>query len=293
MYSLKSEIAVIGAGKISYSLVNALKKSGLNVSSVISRKNTSAEKLARKFKLKNYSDNLIDIPGSCEVFILAVPDIELKNIAADLLKLKLNFEKLLFIHLSGAENISVLKPLQRKNAGVASFHIMQSFPSRAVVDIKNCYAAIEPGNKKSERYLKALSGKLGVNSFIVKSKDKVYYHLAGVYASNFLSGNFSAVEELFNKTGNRGINSPELFLPIINTTLSNIKKSGAKKSLSGPVERGDVFTVKNHVKALKNDKILRGSYIAQTLNLLGLIKKRDKKLSPAQMEIEKYLKRLR
>ena len=83
-----------------------LKNPDLNISIVISRKKSSAKKLADKFKIKNYSDKLSEIPFDCKIFFLSVPDNELKKLAGKLAKQKLDFANSVFIHLSGSEDIS-------------------------------------------------------------------------------------------------------------------------------------------------------------------------------------------
>ena len=128
MFSLKSEIVVIGAGRVSYSLVSALVKSGLKVSSIISKRTSSAKALASKFKIKNYSSDFESILPDAKIFFLTVPDNQILSVAKKLSELNLDFRNSLFVHLSGAEDASVLKILQKKKAVVASFHIMQSFP---------------------------------------------------------------------------------------------------------------------------------------------------------------------
>ncbi len=61
MTKSKYNCVIIGAGKISHSITPALLKSGYNISQVISRKISSAKKLANQNKIKNYSDSLKDI----------------------------------------------------------------------------------------------------------------------------------------------------------------------------------------------------------------------------------------
>ena len=42
-------------------------------------------------------------------------------------------------------------------------------------------------------------------------------------------------------------------LPLIKTTLDNIHKSGTEQSLTGPISRGDVATIKKHLKILSEN----------------------------------------
>jgi predicted short-subunit dehydrogenase-like oxidoreductase (DUF2520 family) len=80
-----------------------------------------------------------------------------------------------------------------------------------------------------------------------------------------------------------------VFNPISEMTLKNIKEKDVQNAVSGPVARGDIKTVKKHLSALKNDKILRSNYILQSLTLLELLRKRDKKITLPQKELKNYL----
>ncbi len=293
MFNEKPNIAFIGAGKIAYSLCSALLKAGYNVTSVISRNKASAEKLARKFKIPFSSDNLKSLKQDVEIFFLTVPDSQIEKTSRALSKLDLDFQDLLFIHVSGALDISELKSLKKKKANTASLHIMQTFPSLKVVDIKNCSVAIEAEKKIVKDFLNKLAVDLHLKPFYLKSDKKIYYHLAGVFASNFLVGNLSVSEKMFQLTKSEKINFFSVINSTVNSTLDNIRNVGPAKALSGPVERGDYETVEKHLKALKKkDKILYMSYIIQSLNLLELTEEKNGKLNSGQKKIRKLLVKL-
>ncbi len=310
MFSLKSKIAVIGAGKVSYSLVNALKNSGADVSLIISMKLSSAERLAQKFGVKNFSDDLNSLPTDCKIFFLSVPDNRIKKTAEKISELNLDFENSLFIHLSGAEDVSVLNILKKKKAHTVSFHIMQSFPSKEIIDLTGCCAAIETGSSAAEKFLFSLAKMMKLRPFKLSSDDKISYHLAGVYASNFLVGNIFSAENVFQKRSRRRQRSLakggqakkklhffEIVEPIIKTTLTNIKKNNAVSALSGPVDRGDHQTIRRHISSLKKGKYLYDkklnlqllNYISQSFILLKAAAKKYSSLNDGQIKIEKIL----
>ncbi len=289
------DIAVIGAGKISYSLTNALTKNNYNINIVVSRRLNSAKKLAQKFKIKTYSDQLNDIPAKCSFFLLAVPDNQIKIVAENLSRLKLNFKNSLFIHLSGAHDISLLNSLENKNGKTASIHIMQTFPTIRIVNIKNCFAAIETKNKNINNFLSGFAKSVNLIPFSLKSGNKALYHAAGVFASNFLVGNLFNSEKLFKESKIDNLNFYEMMQPIVLSTLQNINKEGTVKALSGPVERGDLETVKNHLSSIKkNGKNIFNNlsyinYIVQSLSLLTIAENKYGKLNKKQLDIKKYL----
>lgn len=298
MFPLKSEIAVIGAGRISYSLVNAVLKSGFKVSLIISKHITSAKKLAVKFKIKNYSSDLSFLSQDIKIFFLAVPDSQISLVAKKISKLRLDFKNSMFIHLSGAEDISALNNLKKKGAHIASFHIMQTFPERKIINLKGSYAAIETNDKKAESFLLKLAKKLGLRPFKINSHKKIAYHIAGVYSSNFLVANQYYIEKLFGETKS-GMDYKKVFAPINETTLKNIEENGILNAISGPVVRGDIETIRKHIALLKKQKELSDrrinlnlpllNYLTQSLTILKVLGEKQRRLTSSQLQIKKLL----
>ena len=295
---MKSNVVIIGAGRISYSLVSELSKSGYNIVSIVSRNINSAKALAKKFKIDHFSDDLIDIPESARIFFLSVPDGIIAKVASELSHQKLKFKQSLFIHLSGAENISILKPLKGKGAKIASLHPMQTFPSKKIVNLKDVHAALETDNESTYKLLQKISEDLKLIPFRIESKNKSYYHLAGVYASNFLAGNLYSADQLLSLNKIKRDKHFDILSLTIYSTLKNIEKVGPANALSGPIDRGDIHTTKNHISSLK--KIVRKSssnyfstllknYLLQSLNLIDVVKEKQGHLTDSHTKIKELL----
>ncbi|GAB4299381.1 MAG: Rossmann-like and DUF2520 domain-containing protein [Ignavibacteriaceae bacterium] len=291
------QIVIIGAGKLANSLAPALVKGGFRLSAVISRTLNSAALLARKTGCKIYSDKIDDIPNSADVFFITVPDAEIQKTAKILSSLQLDFRSSVFIHCSGSLDVSRLNSLKAKKAKTASFHIMQSFPSIKTARLKNSYAAIETQDKNTEGFLFYISDKLKLKAFKLDSSKKTAYHLAGVFASNFLTGNFQSSVEIFGKSKDITSDISEILYPTAHTTLKNIRKESPALALSGPVDRGETNTVKNHIKEIKSlkltsvvkKKLILLSYITQSLLLIDLCEEKYGKLKPGHSELKEYL----
>ena len=295
---MKIKIAIIGAGRIAYSLTSALLKGGYIVDTIISRKYNSAKTLAEKFGVKKYSDDLNFIPKSSNVFFLTVPDSEIKKTAVQLSKLKVNFNNQFFIHFSGAEDTNVLVPLKSRGGKTGSLHLMQTFPSKKIVNIKNVNAAIETNNETAYKFLLRLCSDLQLIPSRIDSKDKAYYHLAGVYASNFLAGNLYNAQKFLSLNNIDKEKYFDILSSTIHSTLRNIKNVGPAKALSGPVDRGDIKTIRKHISSLKmKSKNSKGSYFSlqiknymiQSLNLLNLVEEKHGQLSESHQNIRELL----
>ena len=73
-----------------------------------------------------------------------------------------------------------------------------------------------------------------------------------------------------------------------------------QKLLSGPIDRGDIYTIKKHIaeldikiKTSKDDrlKLLKKNYVIQSLSLLEVVKAKYGKLNKQHLEIESFLKK--
>jgi predicted short-subunit dehydrogenase-like oxidoreductase (DUF2520 family) len=286
---------IIGAGKIAYSLVPALIKAGYSIPVIISRKIESAKKLAVKFGVSKYSDNMEEIDSGGGIVFLCIPDNQIKITAKKISELKLHFTKYIFVHLSGALDISTLDALKKKKGLTASLHIMQTFPTKRQVPINGCYAAVETKSKTAREILFDLANDISLKPFKLNSDAKTFYHLAGVFASNFLVGNLYEAKLAFERTGNKQIDFLEMISPIVYSTLANIKKTGVVNALSGPVERGDIQTVKTHLTVLKKDAArtknnsMLINYIAQSLILLEVVEKKHGNISEEMRKMKLFL----
>ncbi|MBT8386524.1 MAG: DUF2520 domain-containing protein [Ignavibacteria bacterium] len=296
---MKEKITIIGAGNVAHSLVPALVKNDYYVESIHSRNILSAKKLAQKYSLKYHTDLLIEIPVGIKIFLLTIPDSEIKATAEKLTRLKINFKQSFFIHFSGVEDVSVLKSLEKKGAATGSLHLMQTFPDKRVTDLKGVHSAIETDDERSYKLLLKISKDLKLKPFRMRSEDKVYYHLAGVLGSNFLAGNLYKSEKLLSLCGIDKKESFEILKSTIFTTIDNTMKFGAAQALSGPVDRGDFKTIKKHISALKklkrvNDKkedaaYLLRSYLVQSLQLLNLVEIKIGTLTEKHLKIKNLI----
>jgi predicted short-subunit dehydrogenase-like oxidoreductase (DUF2520 family) len=249
---------------------------GCNVSAIISRNIFSAKELAEKYNIPVFTDS-VEAAAKAGLVIFSVPDGEIKSVAKNISSLKINFSRKIFIHLSGSLNSGELNSIEKKGGLTASMHIIQTFPAREAVAIAGCRASVESKSPDAIRILKKLAFRLGLSPFVISSGTKSLYHTAAVFSSNFLSGNSFAAEQLLELSDidERG---SEIFLPLTAATLSNIINKGSVNSLSGPIERNDLKTIKSHIYAFvkktgKEESIERYiylSYLAQSLLLTQL-----------------------
>jgi predicted short-subunit dehydrogenase-like oxidoreductase (DUF2520 family) len=289
MFDKKLNIVIIGAGKIAYSLTNALVEANYDVNVIVSKKLSSAKLLARRFSITKFINNFDEIPKNSRIFFISVPDSVIKEVAIGLSKQNFDFQSSLFVHFSGVLSVDVLKDLRNKHSKTASFHILQSFPAKKIQSLKGNYAAIETDEKITGKFLFKLAKDLRLHPFKIKSSEKNNYHLASVFSSNFLAINLFAANQIYNNK-----NLIELAYPMLLSTLNNAKHLGTSNALSGPIDRGDIDTIKKHLETIKKTKndisgLIYKSYIIQSLTGLELVKIKYGRLSKKHNEVKKFL----
>jgi len=182
-----------------------------------------------------------------------------------------------FVHLSGALGLDILAPLRPHALG--SFHPLQSFPAprepRAFRGITIAVAASTPSLR---RRLDALARRLGARPKAVPDVERVVYHAAAVFASNFLDVVVAEAVRMLEGVGWSATEATKALLPLVEGAVANIRARGAVGALTGPIRRGDADTVRRHLDAVDNPDLYR------MLALVALEIAKEAGLDPAAAE---------
>lgn len=247
-------VSILGAGKLGTTLGRVLADAGYCVKAVSCRSIASAQKSASLIKghPQAFSDNL-KAAASGRWIVLTPPDDQINVLASELSAL--NLKNRLVFHCSGLLSADVLAPLGNKGALTASLHPIQTFSSREGGKelFKGTYFAVEGENKACGK-LKELVKKLGGIPLDLQKEHKPVYHAACSFSSNLLIALLQTASDLLKPLEMKKGNEYEILLPLIRQTIKNIEKNGLPDSLTGPVIRGDLQTVKAHLAALRQNK---------------------------------------
>jgi predicted short-subunit dehydrogenase-like oxidoreductase (DUF2520 family) len=216
-------------------------------------------------------------------------------------ELDLDFTSSVFVHMSGSVPSHELESVVHKGGGCGSVHILQSFPTKDIIDISGSYCVVDTPFDDVKETLIGLAGRLRLNPVGIKSEMKSIYHTAAVFSSNFINAVLRGGEKLFGlsldenrRTAGSAINYEQVFDPIIKQTLKNISAHGTVNSLSGPVERNDIQTIKDHIARLShhldmNDRENKYIIISYLANSLLLTRMAAMKTGADLSAIEEYL----
>lgn len=188
------------------------------------------------------------------------------------------------VHVSGALGLGVLDPLQPRAVG--SFHPLQSFPaSRDPSAFRGITVAVDASTAGLLRRLTRLARDLGGKPRRVDDSQRVLYHAAAVFASNFVDVTVAEALRVLKEIGWGDADAVEALMPLVEGAVSNIRRTGPTAALTGPIRRGDAHTVESHLGALR--RLGGRPRIEDVYRMLGLVAleiAKDAGLDPAAAE---------
>jgi predicted short-subunit dehydrogenase-like oxidoreductase (DUF2520 family) len=247
---MKKNAVFIGAGNVAFHLSHALSEKGYRVIGIISRKKSSAKRLASHFKAQ-FSSQLEEFITDSDLIFITTPDDEIEKVSKNLCKSKFIKQNQYVIHTSGLLGIESLRCIEKSGTYPLSMHPAYSFPSRFYKknELKGVRFVLEGSQKaikEGEKIVKSLGGRI----LVIKKGKKHLYHLALVIASNLFVGIEDIAIELLTECGIKKKDGLEVLEPLVRVTEKNIWEKGTLKALTGPVERGDIEALKKHLKIL-------------------------------------------
>jgi predicted short-subunit dehydrogenase-like oxidoreductase (DUF2520 family) len=257
----KPDIAIVGPGSLGSALALSLARSGWPVESIVARgRGRSLEKaraLARRVKARAA---VVGEEVRAEVIWFCVPDSEISS-TAQLFASTGSWKGRVALHSSGARSSDDLNSLRRRGAAVASVHPLMTFVGRSSPGLTGVPFAIE-GDRAAVHIVRGIVTQLGGSAYSIRKQDKPAYHAWGTFASPLLTALLATTEKVASLAGVRGEAARQRMIPILSRSLANYAEFGAARGFSGPIIRGDVETVKQHLRILRRDPALREVYLA-------------------------------
>lgn len=261
--------AVIGAGRLGTSLALALNACGAQLTAYTCLTESGRARAQSYLGVVAASSVSEVITTAPEWYFLSVPDAALADVAAELggllaarsaLPRKAVTTPQFFVaHTSGVSSVELLRPCAEAGAGAVAFHPLQTFsdPHRGSTRFVGAAAAITPLSDQHAAETAAagfhVAEGLGMRPFLLEDHKRSLYHAAACIASNYLVTLEHFAERLFVESGMPRDEAIALFLPLAQASLDNVAAQGPLAALTGPLSRGDVRTIADHLQALGRD----------------------------------------
>lgn len=274
---MKSQRFILaGPGAVGLSLSAAWIQTGHRCVGIYGRRPRSLARGKRLLKTRIIRPGEENQAKDFDVLLIAVPDGAIAAVARAWAR-RTDWKGKCVFHTSGALPSILLAPLHDRGARVASLHPLTSVP-RPSTDrgmFEGITFALE-GDAAACILGAQIVRKLGGRPLRIPSHAKASYHLAACLASGYLLAYLVMASELVERSAGlpRGRSLPPL-LQLAAATLANARRIGVPRSLTGPVVRGDLVTLRLHANALRGARPELGfihSIVAR--KLLELVKTR-------------------
>jgi predicted short-subunit dehydrogenase-like oxidoreductase (DUF2520 family) len=245
----RPSVAIVGAGRLGTALAKRLSEAGYSAKALTS-------KSGRVTQLG------VDVMWFC------VPDAEIARVADTFSQIR--WKGKFAFHSSGVLSSDVLNCLRNAGASVASVHPLMTFVKGSAPELTCIPFAIE-GDASAVRVARVIVRNLGGDPVAIRKQDKVAYHAFATMICPLLVSLLAASEKIAAVAGMSATDSRRRMLPIIRQTLHNYEKRGPAGAFSGPIVRGDVETIRAHMKALAKVPAAKDTYAALVRAALELL----------------------
>ncbi len=186
------------------------------------------------------------------VLLLAIPDDGISELAAALAAQGGIGARQAVLHLSGALSKDALQPLAASGAALGSLHPLQTLsdPATAPQRLKGAIATVE-GDPRAVEIASNLARDVGLVPVPIPGDQKARYHAAAVFAANFPVALAGVAQRLFVAAGLPDEVAGKALAALMSGALENLRAAGPAGALTGPVARGDVETIRRHLRALQ------------------------------------------
>ena len=235
---------IIGCGRVGKTLARLWHTGArYQIQDVLTRSRSTATE-AISFIGEGCAVNALHDMRDADVWLLAVPDGQIAQVAAELAQVAPARTPATVFHCSGALASAELIALQTLGWQVASAHCLLSFasPATAVQQFAGTPCALE-GAPRALAELEPSFAHIGARSFVLAAEHKMLYHAGAVFATNFLPVLQATARQLWDHSGVPPDVAAYLNANLLSNVVDNIQKLGPAGALTGPAARGDLALV--------------------------------------------------
>jgi predicted short-subunit dehydrogenase-like oxidoreductase (DUF2520 family) len=190
-----------------------------------------------------------DVVRRCDLVLLAVPDDVLPGLVSGLAATGAFRAGQIVVHTCGARGVDVLGPAIAVGVLPLALHPAMTFTGRAedVARLGAACVGVTVADETGWSVGEALVLEMGAEPVRVPSEARPLYHAALTHGANHLA---TLVRDAVDALEHAGVVPAERLLgPLLEATLDNTLRHG-DRALTGPVARGDLDTVRLHLRVL-------------------------------------------
>ncbi len=241
-------LTILGLGAVGSQLALELARSGMPVIAW----NRTPRELAGDSAGVRIVPTLAEAMGSAQEAVLCVADAGLAELDEQLAELGDGLRPRTVLHTCGARPPGVLARLEAHGCATGLFHPLLSVPSGGAVDLGRARFAIR-GRPAARELAVRLATRLGAETFELRGEDRAQarYHAA----ASLVSGGTAAVigsglelaQDAFGDPGE----ARRALAALARSVADNLDNLDPEQAATGPIPRGSVELVRQHLAALE------------------------------------------
>lgn len=243
-------IGFIGMGVLGKGLSLCLADRGYRVTAAHSKSPSSAQWLADRVPGCRVYSSAQELCDTTDLVFITTPDAAIGQVAASVAWRSGQA----VVHCCGAASREMLHTAACQGAVTGAFHPYQTFAGlESQEDIASRLSGVAfavTGQAWLESYLCEMATDLGGHPVTISDDDRPLYHASAVLACGYLATLLKATIDAWQAMGFTEREAIDALYPISRATLDNLKKTGADASVTGPVMRGDIGTLRSHLETL-------------------------------------------
>lgn len=179
-------------------------------------------------------------------------------------------------HFSGSLSSVVFSGRKEKGASACSVHPMYAFSDKfsSYEKLNTVLFTIE-GDEYAGQLMKELFESMGNTVYVIDSAMKGRYHMAAVMASNLMIGLYQMSVDILIDVGFDAEGAGKLLEPLVRNNMEKVLAGTPEDALTGPLERGDVKTLKKHMENQTEDEA--AVYVALSKKILEIAQRKNPK----------------
>lgn len=261
-------VFIMGAGVVGTALAARLVRASIPVIGLHGRQVELTDAARAISGVVGSTGEIPDIISEADIIIISVRDERIREVADRLVSEKRLRSNQVLLHTSGANAAATILAAARPHVrAVGTLHPLVSFadPRVAVEHMKEVAFGIE-GDDSAKSHAKRLVRAMGARAVFLEAENLPLYHAGAVLASNYVVALADMAQRLLVTAGVPQEQALPALIPLLMSVVQNLQQVGLPGALTGPVERGDVSSVEQHLRILEQ----RAPELLELYRLVGL-----------------------